>query len=360
MFLISQKTILFPTRAVTVGRIFTLRDSLLPLLACALVAGCNDLGNPAPGLPVDTPVGRMVPFGGELPMQVVTTCGMVSDIVREVAGDRGNVVSLMGEGVDPHLYKPTRNDVQELLDADIVFYSGLMLEGRMADTFAKVGRSGKPVFAVSETLDESTLLEPPEFEGHWDPHVWMDVAAWSEAVGFVAEALCAFDADGAEQYQQRAAAYQEKLKGLDEYVRQTIATIPDEQRVLITAHDAFGYFSRAYDIPVRSVQGISTESEAGVDDINQLVSFIVERKIRAIFVESSVSQKNIQAVIEGAANSDWEVTIGGELYSDAMGPAGTYEGTYVGMLDHNATTIARALGGRAPDGGWQGELSAGE
>ncbi len=297
------------------------------------------------------------PFDGEFPYRVVTTCGMVTDIVRRVVGHRGEVTGLMGEGVDPHLYKPTRNDVKRLLEADIIFYAGLLLEGRMSETFIKIARTGKPVYAVSEALDEDYLREPPEFQGHWDPHVWMDVTAWSEAVALVADTLCGFDPEGAELYRENAEVYRAKLAELDAYVRQAIDSIPVGQRVLITAHDAFGYFSRAYDIPVRSVQGISTESEAGVNDINQLVDFIVRNQIRAVFIESSVSQKNIEALIEGAADRDWEVSVGGVLFSDAMGAPGTYEGTYVGMLDHNATIIARSLGGEAPEKGFRGQLS---
>lgn len=293
------------------------------------------------------------------PYRVVTTCAMVTDIVREVAGDKANVLGLLGEGVDPHLYKPTRDDVAALLDADIVFYSGLMLEGRMSDTFTQVGRGGKPVFAVTEGIDESYLREPPEFAGHWDPHVWMDVDAWSECVAFVAGELAKFDPASAEHYRTNAERYRTELKKLDEYARESIAGIPQQQRLLITAHDAFGYFSRAYDIEVLSAQGITTESEPGLDDINRLVDTIVERKVRAIFVESSVSSKNVQAIVEGAADRGHRVVIGGSLYSDAMGPPGTYEGTYLGMMDHNVTTIARALGGQAPEKGLYGKLSAG-
>jgi len=325
----------------------------LALVALVATAGCD-----ATNGSTDAESGAAHRAPGSGPYKIVTTCGMVTDIVRQVAGDRAEVIGLMGEGVDPHLYKPTRGDVKQLMESDVVFYSGLMLEGRMGDTFAKVARSGKPVFAVTEEIDESYLREPPEFAGHWDPHVWMDVAAWSQAVDFVANSLAEYDPEGAEEYHQRAEAYRAELAKLDDYVRQVIATIPAEQRYLITAHDAFGYFSRAYDIPVRSVQGISTESEAGIDDINELVDFIVEHKIGAVFIESSVAQRNVDAVIEGAKAKGWQdVKIGGTLYSDAMGPAGTYEGTYVGMLDHNATTIARSLGGEAPEGGLNGRLA---
>jgi manganese/zinc/iron transport system substrate-binding protein len=289
--------------------------------------------------------------------RIVATVSMVTDIVRNVVGDRAEVVGLLGAGVDPHTYKPTRDDVRQLMSADVVFYSGLILEGRMGDTLAKVGRGGKPVYAVTEEIDESFLREPPEFAGHPDPHVWMDVAAWSECVAFVAKALSEFDPPHADEYQRNAAAYRAELRKLDDYCRRVIGTIPPEQRVLVTAHDAFGYFGRAYGIEVRSPQGITTESEASVDDVNRLVDYLVERKIRAIFVESSVSEKNMRAIIEGAADRGWQVTIGSNLFSDAAGPPGTYEGTYIGMLDHNATRIAQALGGEAPPRGLNGQLS---
>lgn len=324
------------------------RAGVALLLAALLVtAGCE----------TETTDGTQKAGPDEYPYTIVTTAGMVTDIVEQVAGDKANVVGLMGEGVDPHLYKPTRNDVMQLSEADVVFYIGLMLEGRMADTFTKIARGGKPVYRVTEGLDESFLLEPPGFGGHWDPHVWMDVSAWSQAVAAVAEALADYDPANATYYHSNAEAYQKKLARLHDYVREVIATIPEQQRVLVTAHDAFGYFSRAYDVPVRSAQGISTESEAGVDDINQLVDFIVANKIGAIFVESTVSEKNMRAIIEGAKQKGWDVQVGGELYSDAMGAPGTYEGTYIGMLDHNATTIARALGGNPPSGGFRAQLA---
>jgi manganese/zinc/iron transport system substrate-binding protein len=288
---------------------------------------------------------------------IVTTCGMVTDIVREVAGNKAKVVGLMGEGVDPHLYKPTRDDVAKILQADVLFYSGLMLEGRMTDTFLKVARKGTPVFAVTELLDEQFLLEPEEFQGHTDPHVWMDVAGWSAAVKVVARSLGEVDAVNAAYYRQNSERYLAELAKLDAYAKQVLATIPQEHRVLITAHDAFNYFGRAYGIEVRGIQGISTESEAGVADINKLVDFLVARKIPAIFVESSVSDKNIKALIEGCKSRGHAVRIGGQLFSDAMGKPGTYEGTYIGMIDHNVTTIARALGGQAPERGLNGKLA---
>ncbi|CAN0345700.1 unnamed protein product, partial [Ectocarpus sp. 4 AP-2014] len=278
---------------------------------------------------------------------IVATTGMVADLVRQVAGEAVEVEQIMGAGVDPHLYKPTRDDVQAILSADAVFYSGLMLEGKMGDTLVKVGRS-RPVFAVTELIDESKLLEDEGSAGHPDPHVWMDVAAWSECVGAVATAMAEVLPAKAAEFEKSAERHREELLALDAYAREAIATVPEARRVLVTSHDAFNYFGRAYGIEVLGVQGISTESEAGLRRINELVALLVERQVPAVFVESSVSPKNIQALVDGAAANGHEVVIGGELFSDAMGQAGTYEGTYLGMLDHNATTVARALGGVVP------------
>ena len=290
--------------------------------------------------------------------QVVATVGMLTDIVREVAGDRVAVVGLMGPGIDPHLYKPTRHDVRLLASADLVFYVGLMLEGRMGDTLDRLQRSGRTIVAVGEALPDDQIRFPSDFESHPDPHVWMDVALWRRTVPVVAAALSELDPAGAAIYQENAKRYGRKLEQLDTYIREAIATIPAGQRHLVTAHDAFGYFSRAYDIPVRSVRGISTESAAGLADVRRLVDFLVEQRVPAIFIESSISPKNLRAVVAGARAEGAEVTIGGELYSDAMGAAGTYEGTYIGMMDHNATTITRELGGDAPEGGFRAKLSS--
>lgn len=328
------------------GVTLALTAAVLGLTGCGAGTGSDDTPS----------TGTTARHTGTYPIEIVTTCGMVTDIVRAVAGEHGRVTGLIGEGIDPHLYRASRSDIQTIMEADVVFYVGLGLEGRMADTFAKAGRAGKPVFPVTEGLDEAMLREPPEFAGHFDPHVWMDVAAWSQCVEFVAESLAEYDPPHAADYRRHAEAYRKELARLDEYVRQVISSIPDSQRVLVTAHDAFGYFSRAYDIEVRSVQGVTTESEAGVADVNALVDFLVERKLPAIFVESSVSSRNMDAVLEGAAQRGTKVTIGGELYSDAMGAPGSYEGTYIGMIDHNATTIARALGGEAPERGLNGKL----
>lgn len=319
---------------------------VLLIFCLTALSGCGDSSSPAPSV-----------GGKAFPYKVVCSIGMVADMVTQVAGEHAEVMGLMGEGVDPHLYKPTRDDVNMLLQADMVFYVGLMLEGRMVDAFMKVSRAGAPVFPVTESIDESFLLEPEGFDGHWDPHVWMDVTAWSQCVAVVEQALSEYDPAHAEEYRANAEAYRSKLSELHAYVQQVVGTIPDGQRYLITAHDAFGYFERAYGIQVKAAQGMSTESEAGVADINELVDFMVEKQIPALFVETTVADQNLKAVLEGAASKGQTVKIGGELFSDAMGKPGTYEGTYLGMIDHNATTITNALGGEAPTTGFQGKLT---
>lgn len=294
-------------------------------------------------------------MGRKPPFKIVCTVGMVADIVRNVAGNRATVENIIGEGVDPHLYQATRGDIGKLLEADVVFYNGLLLEGKMADALVRVGRT-RPVHAVTEFLDEGKLLAPPEFAGHHDPHVWMDVSLWKQCADKVAGTMGAFDPDGESTYRANCEKYAAALDRLDAYARRVLESVPTQRRVLVTAHDAFNYLGRAYQVEVRGIQGISTESEAGVDDINKLVDLLVERRIGAVFVESSVSRKNIQSLIEGAAARGHQVTIGGQLFSDAMGKPGTYEGTYIGMIDHNVTTIARALGGEAPAGGFDSKL----
>ena len=343
----------------------------MTLVAMVILTGCGESNAPAASAsktPVDNvePAAQAAPpvqnadaarSARSYPYKVGATIGMVADIVRQVVDDKGEVTNIIGEGVDPHLYKPTRNDVLTLMNSDVVFYSGLMLEGKMGDMLVKVATRGKKVYAVTELIDESFLLEPAEFAGHFDPHVWMDVKGWMKAVDAVAKALAEFDPSNAGAYQANAKAYNTELKKLDDYVLKVIASVPEKSRVLITAHDAFNYFGRAYKLEVKGIQGISTESESGLQDINRLVDFIVERDIKAVFVESSVSRKNVDALIEGAKSKGKEVKVGGELFSDAMGKPGSYEGTYIGMLDHNATIIARALGGEAPEKGMNGKLT---
>ncbi len=314
-----------------------------PLVCAALlIAGCDR--PPASDEPAAKPT-------------VVATTGMVADIARAVGGEHAQVAALMGEGIDPHLYKPTRSDIEQLLSADTVFYNGLLLEGKMTDALVRAASSGRAVVAVTERIEESSLLEPEEFEGHYDPHVWMDPRAWSSAVDVVRDVLIEQHPAHTDAFTRNAAAYRAEIAALDAYSQGVLETVPAERRVLVTAHDAFNYFGRRYGFEVVGIQGLSTESEAGVRDIERLVDLLVSRKIPAVFVESTVSDRNIRALIDGARARGHTVSIGGELFSDAMGAPGTYEGTYLGMIDHNVTTIANALGGDAPTRGMKGKLA---
>ncbi len=273
-------------------------------------------------------------------LMIVTTTGMIADAVKNVTGDAADVISLMGAGVDPHLYKATQGDLQKLTDADIIFYNGLHLEGKMAEVLEKLGRT-KTVIPVTQSIPEDELRLITE--GIHDPHIWFDVKLWKNAVTAVEKTLLEVDSAKQQIYQANAARYLMQLDSLDKAVAAQIQAIPETQRVLITAHDAFGYFGDAYAMEVRGLQGISTVSEFGLKDVTALVDFIISRKIKAIFVETSVSEKSINAVIEGCKNKGWQVNIGGSLYSDAMGEANTPEGTYIGMVSKNVSTIVSAL-----------------
>lgn len=290
-------------------------------------------------------------------LKITCTTGMITDTVRHIASDRAEVQGIIGEGVDPHLYQATRSDVIALTSADVVYYNGLLLEGRMTDTFVKVARQ-RPVYAVTDLIDESILIMPGALGGHPDPHVWMDPSLWSICAKHIATTLGELNPSERDTFVANHAEFAEQLTRLDAYARKCLSSIPERSRVLVTAHDAFRYFARAYGMEVHGIQGISTESEAGIADINRLVDLLVTREVKAVFVESSVSDKNIRALIEGAAARGQVVTVGGTLYSDAMGKPGTYEGTYVGMIDHNVTTITRSLGGEAPARGLLGKLSS--
>lgn len=276
------------------------------------------------------------------PLYLVCTTGMIGDAVAAIVGEQAEVVTLMGPGVDPHLYKATQGDLQELMRAHAIFYNGLHLEGKMGEVLEKLGRS-KPTIAVAEALPAERLINSTDYADAHDPHIWFDVARWAEAIAYAGEQLTQLDTVHAGLYRERTQRYLAQLDSLDAAVRTRIGSIPESQRVLITAHDAFTYFGDAYDIEVRGLQGISTVSEYGLRDISQLVSFLTDRQIKAVFVESSVPPKSLEAVVEGCRQRGHEVRIGGILYSDAMGAAGSPEGTYLGMVDHNVTTIVDAL-----------------
>jgi manganese/zinc/iron transport system substrate-binding protein len=276
-------------------------------------------------------------------VQVVATTSIVADLVREVGGDRVQVEALMGAGVDPHLYRASEGDVRRMSGADIVIYSGLHLEGRMAELFDQMRSQGTATTAVTAGIDTTQLLRPPEFSGAFDPHVWMDVSLWREAVDETRAALSEFDPAHAEEYASRAAAYSARLEELDRYVREQTSRLDPERRVLVTAHDAFNYFGRAYGFDVRGLQGISTVAEAGTADVQQLAQFVADRQIPALFVETSVSPRSIEAVQAAVVARGFEVKVGGNLYSDALGGAGSGAETYETMIRHNVDSIVGAL-----------------
>jgi len=277
------------------------------------------------------------------PLKVAATIGMVADLVRQVGGDRVEVDALMGPGIDPHLYKPTSADAARLNRADAIFYSGLMLEGRMADLFARLARSGKKVYATSESVPETRLLEPAEFAGHYDPHIWFDVSMWAETVPTIVKGLSEVDPAGKEIYEANGKALMGRMAELHEWCKAQAERLPEKSRVLVTSHDAYNYFGRAYGFRVVGLQGVSTVSEAGLSDMAKLVDFIRAQGVKAIFVESSVNPAAIRRVSE-----DSGVKVGGELFSDAMGNPGEMKlgfdtGTYDGMVRYNMTTIVEAL-----------------
>jgi manganese/zinc/iron transport system substrate-binding protein len=274
--------------------------------------------------------------------RVVATTTIVADTVARVGGDRVRVHSLMGPGVDPHLYKASEGDVLRIAQADIVFYSGLHLEARMSEVLEKVGRRVRTV-AVTRDIPRDRLLSAGAESTMPDPHVWFDVSLWRQTVPAICNALCELDPASSATYQRNAAQYARELEELDAYVRQQAQTVPKRQRVLITAHDAFRYFGRAYDFEVVGLQGISTASEAGTRDIDNLAKLILDRKVRAIFVESSVPARTVQAVQQAVRARGFDVRIGGQLFSDALGTPGTPAGTYVGMVRYNIDTIVEAL-----------------
>lgn len=275
-------------------------------------------------------------------VQVVATIGMITDIVKQVGGERVAVIGLMGPGVDPHLYKASAGDLQRLTSAHLILYNGLHLEAKMGDVLGKLSGDTKTV-AVTDGVDRNLLLTPPEFEGQYDPHLWFDVTLWMQAVGNIRDALSTLDADNAQIYRSNAERYLAELTELHEYVKTQAERVPAEQRVLVTAHDAFNYFGKAYQFEVRGLQGISTATEAGIADVQELATFIASRRIPAIFAESSVSSKSLEAVQAAVNAKGFSVAIGGQLFSDAMGDDGTPEGTYIGMVRHNIDTIVTAL-----------------
>jgi manganese/zinc/iron transport system substrate-binding protein len=307
------------------------RVTLLLLAALLLLlAGCNPAGQAA--------------ANADGKIRVVTTIGMITDVARNVGGEHVEVTGLMRAGVDPHLYKATEGDVNKLLNAQIIFYGGLFLEARMEDVFEQMAES-KPTVAVGEAVPVAERLASPQYAEHFDPHIWMDVKNWMLVVEKIRDELIAFDPDNEASYRANTDAYLAEMKALESWVHEQVATVPEEQRLLVTAHDAFHYFAKGYNFEVFAPQGISTESEAGVEDIRRTIDLVVERNIPAIFVESSVPPDVVEAIVEGARARGHDIHIGGSLFSDAMGEEGTPEGTYIGMIRHNVQTVTSALRG---------------
>lgn len=317
--------------------------------------GCRD-ATPLPPGPLPAPISTT--YQGTAPIQVVATVGMVGDMVRAIGGQHIQVTVLCGPGVDPHLFKPTRDHVAKLVASDLIVYAGLHLEGKLNDLLLRLSHQ-HPIYAVAQGIPASRLLTADESVEHSatlsaemtleiyetaDPHAWMDVALWSDAAQGVADCLSKFDPPHAADYQSNLHQYQSRLQELHEYGKRRLSEIPSSQRILVTSHDAFRYFGRAYNIRVEGVQGLSTESEAGLQRLNGLVQQLVEQRVPAVFVESSISAKNMRALMEGVRARGHQISLGGELHADSLGPVDSSASTYHGMMLHNFDTIADALG----------------
>lgn len=274
-------------------------------------------------------------------IHVVTTIAQIGEPLSVIGGDRVQVESLMGPSVDPHLYNPTQSDMARVDEADIIFYNGLNLEANMTDMFQQLGAS-KPVLAVGEVIPEEALLK--DEQGAIDPHIWFDIDLWKQALDQAVEELKTYAPEDKNFFEKNKSEYFERLDELKKEAEK-LREIPESRRILVTAHDAFGYFGRMHQMEVIGLQGLSTEDEIGVSDINDTIAIIKEHQVPAIFVETSINQDSIKAVIEGAANEGADVKLGGELFSDAMGDPNTEEGTYIGMYRHNVNTIYDALQG---------------
>jgi len=274
---------------------------------------------------------------------IVTTTTMITDLVKNIGGKKINVQGLMGSGVDPHLFKASEGDVSKLANADIIFYGGLHLEGKLVEVFEKMSRQNIKTIAVSDALDKTTLIASELFPGNYDPHIWFNIDYWIQITQYVADQLSKTDPENKLFYETNAKNYIKKLEVLKKEITATIQTLPKEKRILVTAHDAFSYFGKAYDFEVVGLQGLSTATEAGVQDVQKLAAFIIDKKVKAIFVESSVPKRTIEALQAAVTSKGHDVSIGGTLYSDALGNAGSMEGTYIGMFQYNVNTIVNAL-----------------
>jgi manganese/zinc/iron transport system substrate-binding protein len=276
-------------------------------------------------------------------LQIVTTTTMITDMLKNIGGDAVEVKGLMGSGVDPHLYKASAGDVDKLLNADVIIYNGLHLEGKLQDVFEKMSKQQKKIIPISDAVDRNDLISSEYFASSYDPHIWFHIAYWKQATQFVMDELKKIAPESATAFEKNGQAYLSKLEALSTEISKTIETLPVEKRVLVTAHDAFNYFGKLHTFEVVGLQGLSTATEAGVQDVQKLAAFIIEKNVKAIFVESSVPKRTIEALQASVQASGHQVTIGGTLYSDALGDAGTEEGTYIGMYRYNVKTIVEAL-----------------
>ncbi|HEX2525594.1 MAG TPA: zinc ABC transporter substrate-binding protein [Geminicoccus sp.] len=296
---------------------------------------------------------KPVSTGAAARPKVVATTAMLGEPLRRITGDTLDWQILMGEGVDPHLFRPTRRDIASLAGADAIVVNGLHLEAKLTDTIERFSPAGG-ILVAGEHVPGDALLQ--DATGAVDPHVWMDPGIWPSALEGVLAKLASLQPDGADAWSQSSESFCKEAEVLTAWAIERVASIPPENRLLVTSHDAFGYFSRRLGLEVMAIQGISTESEAGLARIQDVVAALVERKVPAVFIESSVSERAMGAVIEGAAARGHHVSLGGTLFADAMGQPGTHEGSWLGMIDHDVTTIVRALRGQAPERGFWGRL----
>ena len=276
-------------------------------------------------------------------LQVVTTTTMITDLVKNIGGNKIDVQGLMGAGVDPHLYKASEGDVSKLFNADVIVYNGLHLEGKLEDVFEKMRQQNKKTIAVSDAIDKNTLIGSEYFASNYDPHIWFDITNWEIITQYIIDKFCELDADNSETYKTNGANYLKKLASLKIVITEEVNSLPLEKRILVTAHDAFNYFGKEFQFNVVGLQGLSTATEAGVKDVQRLASFIEEKNVNAIFVESSVPKRTVEALQEAVRAKGKEVAIGGTLYSDALGSIGTMEATYIGMYKHNVKIIVSSL-----------------
>lgn len=274
-------------------------------------------------------------------IKIVTTTTMLCDMVKNIAGDKAQVTGLMGSGVDPHLYQAGAGDVMTMENSDIVIYNGLHLEGKMGDIFENLNTMGKTVICASEGVKTSQLIETSP--GVYDPHIWFDVSIWKEAAEHVGECLCLADPNNSDYYRQNLESYLKELDALENYVREKVSQLPQDKRILVTAHDAFGYFGKAYGFQVKGLQGISTDAQTGTKDISLMANFIADNKIKAVFAENSLPKATINALCEAVKNKGFETKIGGQLYSDSLGDEENGGETYIRAFKSNVDTIVREL-----------------